>query len=121
MKMSYAKLKDEFGRADYKYFLQNGATECSRDSDLRINAQRFCFTVPIKGAVFPQVSNLSLIQSQYSALTKPYPVTIYTNTTSQQVEQHRADKNPIEKLVLLPFALAFDVVTLPIQLLDNLH
>lgn len=57
MKLSYAKLKDEFKRSDYQYFLQHGGVECTTDSDLRINAQRFCFTVPIKGGVYPQVSN----------------------------------------------------------------
>ena len=113
MKMSYAKLKDEFKRSDYQFFLQNGGKECTDASDQRIGAQRFCFTVPIKGAVYPAVSNLSLIQSKYSALSKPYPVTIYTQSQSAA----RSGNNAAEKLVLLPFALAFDVVTFPIQLI----
>jgi len=115
MKMSYAKLKDEFKRSDYQFFLQNGGKECTDASDQRIGAQRFCFTVPIKGAVYPAVSNLSLIQSKYSALSKPYPVTIYTQSQSQTAA--RSGNNAAEKLVLLPFALAFDVVTFPIQLI----
>ena len=119
MKMSYAKLKDEFKRSDYQFFLQNGGKECSSDSDTRMNAQRFCFSVPIKGAVYPQVSNLSLIQSKYKALSKPYAVTIYTNS-STTTTTHSSGANPAQKLVLLPFALAFDVVTLPLQLLDAL-
>lgn len=113
MKMSYAKLKDEFKRSDYQFFLQNGGKECTDASDQRIGAQRFCFTVPIKGAVYPAVSNLSLIQSKYSALSKPYPVTIYTQSQTAV----RSGNNAAEKLVLLPFALAFDVVTFPIQLI----
>jgi len=113
MKMSYAKLKDEFKRSDYQFFLQNGGKECTDASDQRIDAQRFCFTVPIKGAVYPAVSNLSLIQSKYSALSKPYPVTIYTQSQTAA----RSGNNAAEKLVLLPFALAFDVVTFPIQLI----
>lgn len=112
-KMSYAKLKDEFKRSDYQFFLQNGGKECTDASDQRIGAQRFCFTVPIKGAVYPAVSNLSLIQSKYSALSKPYPVTIYTQSQTAA----RSGNNAAEKLVLLPFALAFDVVTFPIQLI----
>ena len=120
MKLSYAKLKDEFKRADYQYFLQHGGVECTTDSDLRINAQRFCFTVPIKGGVYPQVSNLSLIQSKYQPLTKPYAVTIYTQSTQEQVQQSRQHgRSGAEKLVLLPFALAFDVVTFPLQLLGQ--
>lgn len=113
MKMSYAKLKDEFKRSDFQFFLQNGGKECTDASDQRIGAQRFCFTVPIKGAVYPAVSNLSLIQSKYNALTKPYPVTIYTQSQSAA----RSGNNAAEKLVLLPFALAFDVITFPIQLI----
>ena len=113
MKMSYAKLKNEFKRSDYQFFLQNGGKECTDASDQRIGAQRFCFTVPIKGAVYPAVSNLSLIQSKYSALSKPYPVTIYTQSQTAA----RSGNNAAEKLVLLPFALAFDVVTFPIQLI----
>lgn len=117
MKMSYAKLKDEFKRSDYQFFLQSGGTECTSASDTRIGAQRFCFNVPIKGAVYPQVSNLSLIQSKYKALSKPYAVTIYTQSTTTAQSN---GGNPAQKLVMLPFALAFDVVTLPLQLLDAL-
>ena len=116
MKLSYAKLKDEFGRSDYQFFLQNNGKECTSASDQRINAQRFCFSVPVKGAIYPQVSNLSLIQSNYRALTKPYTVSFYTQT--QQDVVTRSGPNGAQKLVLLPFALAFDVVTFPFQLLD---
>lgn len=118
MKLSYAKLKDEFDRADYQFFLQNGGQECTSASDARINAQRFCFTVPVKGAIYPQVSNMSMIQSQYRALSKPYTVTFTTQTTQNQM--HRSGPNSAQKLVLLPFALAFDVVTFPIQLLESI-
>ncbi len=117
MKLSYAKLKDEFKRSDYQFFLQNNGRDCTSDSDERINAQRFCFNVPVKGAIYPQVSNLSMIQSKYRALSKPYTVSFYTQT--KQDEVIRSGKSSAEKLVLLPFALAFDVVTFPLQLLDN--
>lgn len=117
MKMSYAKLKDEFNRSDYQFFLQNGGKECSSASDLRINAQRFCFNVPVKGAIYPQVSNISMIQSKYRPLSKPYTVTFYGQ--SQQTRTTSSGTSTAGKLVLLPFALAFDVVTLPIQILDS--
>lgn len=118
MKLSYAKLKDEFARSDYQFFLQNGGKDCTSASDTRINAQRFCFTVPVKGAIYPQVSNLSMIQSQYRPLSKPYTVTFYGQ--SQQTRTTNSGTSAAGKLVLLPFALAFDVVTLPIQILDSL-
>ena len=117
MKLSYAKLKDEFQRSDYQFFLQNNGRDCTSASDLRINAQRFCFSVPVKGAIYPQVSNLSLIQSNYRALSKPYMVSFYTQNQQQQVS--RSGANTAQKLVLLPFALAFDVITFPFQLLEQ--
>ena len=116
MKLSYAKLKDEFKRSDYQFFLQNSGRECTSASDLRMNAQRFCFSIPVKGAIYPQVSNLSLIQSNYRALSKPYMVSFHTQTQQDQVT--RSGTNTAQKLVLLPFALAFDVVTFPFQLLE---
>jgi len=105
MKLSYAKLKDEFK-----------GKECTSASDQRINAQRFCFSVPVKGAIYPQVSNLSMIQSNYRPLSKPYMVSFYSKTTQSHVSSSGA--NTAQKLVLLPFALAFDVVTFPFQLLE---
>lgn len=117
MRLSYAKLKDEFQRSDYQFFLQNNGRDCTTTSDQRIDAQRFCFSVPVKGAIYPQVSNLRLIQSNYRSLTKPYTVSFYAQTEHEQV--NRRGPNSAQKLVLLPFALAFDVVTFPLQLLDN--
>ena len=117
MKLSYAKLKDEFQRSDYQFFLQNNGRDCTSVSDQRINAQRFCFSVPVKGAIYPQVSNLSLLQSNYRALSKPYMVSFYTQNQQQQVSRNGA--NTAQKLVLLPFALAFDVITFPFQLLEQ--
>ena len=119
MKLSYAKLKDEFARSDYQFFLQNGGQDCTSASDTRIGAQRFCFDVPVKGAIYPQVSNLSMIQAQYRALSKPYTVTFYGQTQQTQMTSG-GGANTAQKLVLLPFALAFDVITFPIQLLDGI-
>ena len=117
MKLSYAKLKDEFKRADYQFFLQNGGQDCTTASDQRITAQRFCFNVPVKGAIYPQVNNLSLIQSKYRPLSKPYTVSFYTQTQQNDVSHN--GKSGAQKLVLLPFALAFDVITFPFQLFDS--
>ncbi|BFM01873.1 hypothetical protein Psyaliredsea_05200 [Psychrobacter alimentarius] len=71
----------------------------------------------MKGAIYPQVSNLSMIQSNYRALSKPYTVSFYTQTQQDQI--NRSGTNAAQKLILLPFTLAFDVVTFPFQLLDN--
>ncbi|WP_435938813.1 hypothetical protein ACSF85_09695 [Moraxella bovoculi] len=38
MKLSYARLQDEFKRSDMQFFIQNGAKECKSESDTRMNA-----------------------------------------------------------------------------------
>lgn len=118
MKLSYAKLKDEFQRSDYQFFLQNSAQDCTTSSDSRISAQRFCFTVPIKGVIYPPVNNLALLQQQYRPLSRPYFVSFYTMTQQASTSQN-SGKSGAQKLVLLPFALAFDVITFPFQLLES--
>lgn len=116
MKLSYSKIKDEFKRDDIQFFLQNNAKECTNSSDERMGAQRFCFDLALKGAIYPRVSNYDLVRTQFSPLSRPYSVRLY-NTSTTQVQQGRSGA---EKLVLLPFALAFDVVTLPVQILGAL-
>lgn len=116
--ISYRKVKSDFTKSDIDFVLRSGGTECTNDSDARMNAQRFCFKVPLEGAVYPAVNNLSLLQSKFKSLSRPYKVSIYTET-QQTTTQYRGT-NPVAKLVLLPFALAFDVITLPIQLVAEL-
>lgn len=112
--ISYRKVKSDFSKNDIDFVLRSGGTECTTESDNRMNAQRFCFKVPLEGAVYPVVNNLSLLQSKFKSLSRPYKVSIYTETTQTTTEYNGT--NPVAKLVLLPFALAFDVITLPIQL-----
>ncbi len=114
MSLSYAKPQSELQRADYEFFLQSNGTDCTTQSDSQSNKQRFCFNVPVKGAVYPQVSNLSLIQSKYQALSKPYAVSIYTETSEEVIS--RSGGVGLDTLVILPFALAFDVITLPFSI-----
>jgi hypothetical protein len=112
--LSYVKLKEDISKKDLEFFIENGAKECSSSSDERMQAQRFCFEVPLAGVVYPAASNLTSLK----ALSKPYQVTIYT-----QKEQSYASKsgmNPFEKLVLLPFAVAIDVVSLPFQAAEKI-
>lgn len=112
LKLSYAKLKDDFSRSDLQFFLQNKGKECSSEGDVRMGAQRFCFVIPLNGKVYPQVSNYDLVRAKYTALSRPYHVSIHTTSTSQT-----ASSSGVEKLVFFPLALAFDVVTLPFQIL----
>lgn len=117
LSLSYVKLKDSFKSNDYDFMLRNRGRECSTDSDVRMNAQRFCFDVVVSGGVYPAVSNLALIQSKFRPLSKPYQVSIYTYNNPSQVQGSHKGADAVAKLVALPFALAFDVVTLPIQVL----
>ena len=112
--LSYVKLKEDLSKKDLEFFIENGAKECSSSSDERMRAQRFCFDIKLAGVVYPAANNLNSLK----ALSKPYQVTIYT-----QKEQSYASKsgmNPFEKLVLLPFAVAIDVVSLPFQAADKI-
>ncbi|WP_315041554.1 hypothetical protein ACGTJS_00615 [Faucicola mancuniensis] len=119
--LSYAKLKSSFHSNDYDFVLRNKGTECTTDSDTRMNAQRFCFEVPVSGGVYPAVNNLALIQSKFRPLSKPYQVSIYTyQSQTTTTTQGGNGANAVAKLVALPFALAFDVVTLPVQVLASI-
>ncbi len=111
--LSYAKPKDEVTYQDRQFFLQNNGTECTTKSDERINAQRFCFALKINGKVYPQVSNFQAVRTQYKPLSRPYQVAIYTIENKATTDN---SKLCVGKLVLFPFALAFDVVTLPFQI-----
>ncbi|MDQ8937258.1 hypothetical protein [Acinetobacter rudis] len=111
--LSYVKLQENVSKKDLEFFLENAAEECTTSSDKRMNAQRFCFNIKLSGVVYPVVNNLNSLKP----LSKPYPVSIYTQTE----ERYTTYKNSgAEKLVLFPFAVAFDVVTLPFQAISKI-
>ncbi|MFG0587205.1 hypothetical protein ACF8D3_04145 [Acinetobacter sp. YQ_14] len=112
--LSYVKLKEDLSKKDLAFFIENGARECSSSSDERMQAQRFCFDLKLAGVVYPVANNLTSLK----ALSKSYQVTIYTN--KQESYQSKSSLNPFEKLVLLPFAVAIDVVSLPFQAADKI-
>ncbi|ENU31814.1 hypothetical protein F991_00299 [Acinetobacter sp. CIP-A165] len=112
--ISYVKLKEDLSKKDLEFFIENGAKECSSSSDTRMQAQRFCFDIKLAGVVYPVANNLTSLK----ALSKPYQVTIYTN--QQESYKSRSSLNPFEKLVLLPFAVAIDVVSLPFQAAEKI-
>lgn len=109
----YTKLQSEVGKDEINFFLQNGVTECTNSSDRTLGAQSFCFKIDLAGLSYPAVAN----QSSLQALSQAYPVSIYT--TKEEVS-YRHGKNAAQKLVLFPFAVAFDVVTLPFQALGKI-
>jgi len=112
--LSYVKLKQDISKQDLEFFIANAAEECSSASDKRMGAQRFCFNIKLAGVVFPAANNLASLR----ALSKPYSVTIYTEKQESYISKSRL--NPFEKLVLLPFAVAIDVVSLPFQAADKI-
>ncbi|KXZ66527.1 hypothetical protein [Acinetobacter venetianus] len=112
--LSYVKLKEDLSKKDLAFFIENGARECSSSSDERMQAQRFCFDIKLAGVVYPVANNLTSLK----ALSKSYQVTIHTN--KQESYQSKSSLNPFEKLVLLPFAVAIDVVSLPFQAADKI-
>ncbi|MGA6135150.1 hypothetical protein ACPER7_02460 [Acinetobacter dispersus] len=112
--LSYVKLKEDLSKKDLEFFIENGAKECSSSSDERMQAQRFCFDLKLKGVVYPTANNLTSLKP----LSKAYQVTIYTN--KEESYKSKSGLNPFEKLVLLPFAVAIDVVSLPFQAADKI-
>lgn len=112
--LSYIKLKEDLSKKDLEFFIENGAKECSSSSDERMQAQRFCFDIKLAGVVYPAANNLSSLK----ALSKPYQVSIYTH--KQETYSSKSGMNPFEKLVLLPFAVAIDVVSLPFQAAEKI-
>ncbi|ENU37512.1 MULTISPECIES: hypothetical protein [Acinetobacter] len=112
--LSYVKLKEDLSKKDLEFFIENGAKECSSSSDERMQAQRFCFDIKLAGVVYPAANNLTSLK----ALSKPYQVTIYTQ--KEESYTSKSGMNPFEKLVLLPFALAIDVVSLPFQAAEKI-
>lgn len=105
--LTYVKLQEDISKKDLEFFIANGAEECSTSSDKRMNAQRFCFNINLAGVVYPVANNLTALKP----LSKPYQVSIYTR--KEQSYKTKSSLNPFEKLVLLPFAVAIDVVALP--------
>lgn len=114
LSFKYSKLKSTVTESEKQLLLQHDVRECSTSSDERLNAQTFCFDVPLSGVIYPAVSN----QTSLKALSKAYPIKIYTYTERQ--EYRAGESNPLQKIVLLPFAVAFDVVTLPFQALNKI-
>lgn len=110
--LKYSQLKENIGKKDREFFLKNNADECTSYDEGKMDVQSFCFDVDISGVVYPAVN----MPSNMKRLSKHYPVSIYTQTTTT-VANPEAGKDAGRKLVLLPFAVAFDVVTLPIQAL----
>lgn len=112
--LTYVKLQEDISKKDMTFFIENGAEECSTSSDKRMNAQRFCFNIKMAGVVFPPAANLTSLK----ALSKPYHVSIHTH--QEESYKNKSGMNPLEKLALLPFAVAIDVISLPFQAAEKI-
>lgn len=108
--IKYSRLKEDITKDDRNLFLKHNADECTNYNEEKMGVQSYCFDIKLAGMVYPAVSN----QASMKRLSKYYPATIYTETT-QTVNNPDVGKDAGKTLVLLPFAVAFDVVTLPFQ------
>ena len=112
--LRYVKLSEDVTKQDREFFIENGAEECTTSSDHRLKAQRFCFNIALSGLIYPTATNSASLK----ALSKPYSVTIYTN---EHVKDYsKAGSKTADKVMLFPFAVAFDVVTLPFQAIHKI-
>lgn len=114
VELSYVKLAEDVSKADREFFIENGAEECTSSSDKRMEAQRFCFDIKLAGVVYPAATN----RDSFKALSKPYRISIYTQ--QQEKDYSEVGSNAANKLMLFPFAVAFDVVTLPFQAIHKI-
>lgn len=114
LSLKYRQLENQITDNDRKFFLQHGVSDCTTSNDRELGAKGFCFNIALQGVIYPAVSN----QSSLKALSKAYPVTIYTKKS--EIKYQTGDKNAVEQVILLPFAVAFDVVTLPFQALGKI-
>lgn len=112
LSLRYSRIKSDFSKADIDFFLQNNVRECTHDSEIRMNVQSFCFDIPLAGAIYPAVSN----QGSLRPLSKPYPIEVYTKVEQTQQHPNKVGK----KIALFPFAVAFDVITLPFQAIGEI-
>ena len=119
VELEYVRLKHEISNEELNFFIAEGAKECSESSDTRMQAQRFCFNFNLSGVVYPVVNNITTLQNSVTPLSKPYQVTIFTKQ-KETYQRTTSGTNPLQKLVLLPFAVAIDVITLPIQAADKI-
>ena len=119
VKLEYIKLKSELSNQELNFFIEQGAKECSESSDTKMDAQRFCFNFNLAGVVYPAANNIGTLKSNLTQFSKPYQVSIYTQK-SENYKSTSHGTNPLEKLVLLPFAVAIDVVTLPLQAAERI-
>lgn len=97
--------------------IQNKAKPCPKEFAILeqanvVQATRYCLSVYIEGDVHPKINNFDAISAQTNSLTRPYKVKLYETTSYRR---SRADI--AERIFLLPLTLAFDVVTLPIQVI----
>lgn len=112
--LKYVKLSEDVTKQDREFFIENGAEECTTSSDQRLKAQRFCFNLALSGLIFPPAKNSAALRP----LSKPYSVSIYTY---EQVKDYsQVGRKTTDKVVLFPFAVAFDVVTLPFQAIQKI-
>lgn len=112
LNLRYSKLASDVHKNEIQFFLQHNVEECTSSSDKRMNVQSFCFEIPLQGLIYPAVNNLASLRP----LSKSYPIEIYTKIQKTNHNNNHA----VKKLVLFPFAIAFDVITLPFQIIAEI-
>lgn len=94
---------------------QNKAKPCPKEFAVLeqanvVQATRYCLSVYIEGDIHPKIKNFDAISAQTNSLTRPYKVKIHQTTSYR-----RSKADIAQRILILPLAIAFDVVTLPVQ------
>ena len=117
LRLEYRRLISDLSKNDMDFLLQNHAKSCQNFDDQLLTAKSFCFDISLAGRVYPAATNVGSLK----AFSKSYPIEIYTNVQQEvQVGHQASGKDAVKTLVLFPFAVAFDVITLPFQALHEI-
>lgn len=94
-----------------QFLLQQGA-ERTHDTETE---SRYLLHLKISGKVYPAVQNLKSL----NPLSRPYNVEIYTQRAEHYKGRQGYNFSTAEMILLTPFVLVFDIVTLPIKLFSQ--
>lgn len=106
--IEYVVPKHVKAEPNVQFLLQQGA-EHKHDTETE---SRYLLHLNISGKVYPAVQNLKSLKS----LSRPYKVEIYTQKTEDYKSREGYNFSTGQMILLTPFVLVFDIVTLPVKL-----
>jgi hypothetical protein len=112
---SYQPPTGQLNEIEKVLFSKYGAKpcECNNNAHSSTVPSKHKFEIELSGVTYPVANNVSSLKP----LSKPYKVSIYRI----KEEREKVKSSTAEKIVLLPFAVAIDVITLPAKVLGIVY